>query len=228
MQRVIVLPGMHGTTELLVDFAAAAPDDIQVELAALPQLELDYAALSAHFGRTLRLSRESVLVAESFSGPLAIMLARDFKVAGLVLCNTFAKAPYPSVLRYSPLSLLARIPPPATLVRYFVAGPDASDDLVRRIQRSVASVPPGVLASRARCALTVDVTSVLSECEMPILYLRGTEDRLVRDRSVTEILAGARSPITVARIRGPHLILTTSPHEVWKSISEFLVHQISR
>jgi pimeloyl-ACP methyl ester carboxylesterase len=227
MRRIVVLPGMHGTTDLLEDFADAAPSDVLAELVALPTQRLDYPALASHFTTTLRLAPDSVLVAESFSGPLAIMLAERCGVAALILCNTFAKAPYPSALRALPLSLVSRIPPPATLVRHFAVGPNASAQLVRRVRATVASVPSGVLAFRTRCALTVDVTTELSRCVVPILYLRGTNDRLVSDKSVDEIIAAASAPVSVARIPGPHLLLTTAPREAWRAISDFLSRSVT-
>lgn len=220
--RVIVLPGLHGTTNLLEPFAAAAPSSVRVELVPLPAQSLDYAALASHFAATLRLDAESVLVAESFSGPLAIMLAERCKVAALILCNTFARAPYPSALRIMPLSLLARFTPPRPLVRYFAVGSDAAPELVNRIRATVSSVPRDVIAFRTRCVLAVDVTAELARCASPILYLRGSEDRIVRDRSVNEIVAAASTPVSVARISGPHLVLTTSPKESWRSINEFI------
>ena len=225
MQRVVVFPGMHGTIDLLTEFAAAAPRDVHAELVALPMQKFDYPALTSHFAAALELSANSVLVAESFSGPLAIMLAAQCDVAALVLCNTFARAPYPRALRALPLSQLARIPPPSILLRHYAVGWDAPARVVARVRDTVASVPHDLLAFRARCALNVDVTSVLARCRAPILYVRGTEDRLVRDRSVVEVVAGASTQVSVAKIRGAHLILTTAPREVWKFISEFLARQ---
>jgi pimeloyl-[acyl-carrier protein] methyl ester esterase len=220
--RVLVLPGMHGTTNLLNDFAAVAPDNVRVELVPLPARKLDYAALASHFAATIRLDADTVLVAESFSGPLAIMLADRCEVAGLVLCNTFAEAPYPSVLRFLPLSLFTRIAPPPSLIRYFAVGPDASSQLVSRVRTTIASVPHDVMAFRTRCVLTVDVTSELARCTAPILYLRGSADRIVRDWSVNEIVAAAPSAVSVARVAGPHLVLSTAPREAWRAINEFL------
>ncbi|MBK5188460.1 MAG: alpha/beta hydrolase [Gemmatimonadaceae bacterium] len=222
MRRFIVLPGMHGTTELLDDFAAAAPRDVQVELVALPTERLGYSALASHFERTLRLTSDSVLIAESFSGPLAIMLAERCEVGALVLCNTFASAPYPGALRALPLSLLDRIPPPAAVVRHFIVGPHASDSLIGEVRAAVASVPAGLLGFRARGTLTVDVRPELARCTAPILYLRGTEDRLVRNRSVRAVIEAASQPVSVARIAGPHLLLKTAPSASWRAILEFL------
>ena len=220
--RVVVLPGMHGTTNLLKEFADATPSSVEVELVPLPAGRLDYTALTAHFEATLQLDSNSVLVAESFSGPLAIMLAARCNIAALVLCNTFAKAPYPSVLRFLPLSLAARIPPPRLLIRYFAVGMGAPLPVVDRVRATIASVQRDVLVFRTRCVLTVDVTAELARCTAPILYLHGNEDRIIGEKSVREIVAAASKPISVARIPGPHLVLMTAPNEAWRSISEFI------
>jgi pimeloyl-[acyl-carrier protein] methyl ester esterase len=227
MRRFVVFPGMHGTTDLMDDFVAAAPSDAQIEVVALPMQLLDYSELASHYAKTLRLTPDSVLIAESFSGPLAIMLAERCRVAALILCNTFAKAPYPQALAALPLSLLARIPPPAPLVRYFIVGPNASDKIVRQVRAAVASVPARVLAFRARSALRVDVTFELARCTSPILYLRGTEDHLVHKKSVEAVVEAASVPVSVAQIPGPHLLLKTSPREAWRAIGEFLAGTIA-
>jgi pimeloyl-[acyl-carrier protein] methyl ester esterase len=227
MRHYVVFPGMHGTTELLDDFVAAAPSDARIDLVALPTQLVDYDDLASHFAKTLSLTPDSVLIAESFSGPLAIMLAERCRVAALILCNTFAKAPYPGALRALPLLLLARIPPPPSLVRFFIVGPDASDTLVRQVRAVVAAVPAKTLGLRALSALRFDVTSELARCTMPILYLRGTEDRLVHERSVKAVVKAASVPVSVARITARHLLLKTSPREAWHAIGEFLARTIA-
>ena len=217
-----VFPGLHGTTDLLNDFAAAAPGGARVELAALPTHLVDYEALASHFAATLRITPESVLIAESFSGPLAIMLAERFGVAALILCNTFAKAPYPRALGWLPLSLIARVPPPSFFLRYFIVGSDASDLVVSAVRKAVERVPANTLARRASSALKVDVTRELARCTSPILYLRGTPDHVIRKRSLDVIVRTATVPVSVANFAAPHLLLKTSPREAWSAIESFL------
>jgi pimeloyl-[acyl-carrier protein] methyl ester esterase len=227
MRHYVVFPGMHGTTDLMDDFVAAAPSDARVEVVALPPLPLGYPELASHFESTLQLTPASVLIAESFSGPLAILLAERRSVAALILCNTFVRAPYLRAFAALPLVLLARIPPPPFLVRHFIVGPSASDAVVEGLREVIASVPAELLASRARSALSIDVTSQLARCTSPMLYLRGTQDHLVRDRSVKAVVGAASEPVFVAYIKAPHLLLKTSPREAWRAISEFLAGAIA-
>jgi pimeloyl-[acyl-carrier protein] methyl ester esterase len=222
VRHFVVFPGMHGTTDLLDDFAAAAPCDARVELVSLPPELVDYSELVSHFTATLRLTPDSVIVAESFSGPLAIVLAERFGVAALILCNTFVKAPYPRRLRALPLSLIARIPPPPFFVRYFIVGSGASDMVVRQVRDVIATIPAKVFGARARSTLNVDETAALARCTSPILYLRGSEDHLVHERSVRAVVAAASVRVSVVRISAPHLLLKSSPREAWRAIDEFL------
>jgi pimeloyl-[acyl-carrier protein] methyl ester esterase len=213
---------MHGSTALMDDFVASAPRDTRVDLAALPTHLADYSELAAHFGNALRLTPDSILIAESFSGPLAIMLAERFAARALILCNTFVKAPYYRALGLFPLALVARVPSPAFLLRYFIVGARAPDAVVNQVRRAVATVPAKVMAERARSALRVDATLELARCTCPILYLRGTEDHVIREWSVDAVTRAATVPVAVARIAGPHLLLKMSPRESWSAIETFL------
>lgn len=204
------------------DFRAGAPSGAHVDLVALPSDLTDYAELATHFEKTLRLTPNSILIAESFSGPLAILLAERIGVAALVLCNTFAKAPYFSALGLLPLSLIARIPPPLFLLRYFIVGSGAPNSMVEQVRKAVEGVSPEVMANRTRSALTVDVTRELARCSCPILYLRGTQDHVIHEWSLETIVRSATVPVTVADIPAPHLLLKTAPREAWRAINVFL------
>jgi pimeloyl-[acyl-carrier protein] methyl ester esterase len=218
---------MHGTPQLLDEFQAAAPPDAHVEIAALPTHLSEFSELASHFEKTLPLTSDSILIAESFSGPLAIILAERSGAAALILCNTFAKAPYFSAFRFLPLALIARIPPPSFLVRYFVIGGRAPNTTVDQVKRVVDSVPADVFAKRARSALKVDVTRELARCRSRILCLHGTRDHTIRKWSLDAIVRAATMPVTVVDIDAPHLLLKTSPREAWGAIEAFLANPIA-
>jgi len=213
---------MHGSTDLMDDFVATAPRESRVEAVALPTQLSDYSELASHFASALRLTLSSILVAESFSGPLAIMLAERIGAGALVLCNTFAKAPYARALGLFPMALMARVPSPSFLLRYFIVGARAPDSVVDQVRRAVETVPASVLAKRARSALRVDATPELARCRCPILYLRGTEDHLIHNWSIDAVTRAATVPVAVVSIAGPHLLLKMSPRESWGAIESFL------
>lgn len=213
---------MHGSTVLFDDFIAAAPAGAEIDVVPLPAERLDYPTLATRFASTLHLTAETVLIAESFSGPLAIMLAARHLAGALILCNTFAVHPYTRALGFLPLELLARARTPDIIIRHYIVGPNASDNLVNQVRAAITSVPAGIFGFRAHQALRVDVSAQMAQCKLPILYLRGTADHLVRQKSVREIVDAATVPVSVAYLAGPHLLLKTAPHEAWHAINEFL------
>jgi pimeloyl-[acyl-carrier protein] methyl ester esterase len=216
--RIVLLPGMDGTGLLYRDFVRHAPAGFETDVVRLPDEPLPYAELARRMAPTL--TPGCVVVAESFSGPIGIRLARMAPIGALVLCNTFVAPPLPSILRFLAIPLLFRAPVPAAAVRRWMAGPDAPDELVARIREAIASVPPALLASRLRSVLTADETDALAGCAAPVLHLRGVDDRLVRERGARGIAGSPR--VTVARIPGPHLLLQAEPVAAWSAIVRFL------
>ena len=66
-RRVVLLPGLDGTGALLADFISAAPADVRLEIHPLPAEPLDYRALAERLAPTLRLTSDTVVIAESYS-----------------------------------------------------------------------------------------------------------------------------------------------------------------
>ncbi|HEX8394123.1 MAG TPA: hypothetical protein VF665_17400 [Longimicrobium sp.] len=220
MRRVILLPGMDGTGRLFRDFAALAPAGFAPQTVALPAEELGYDALARRLGDELRVGPDCIIVAESFSGPLGIRLAAKGGAAALVLCNSFVAPPRHRALRLVALPIAFRAAPPAWAIRHFLVGAGASAALVDEVRAAIASVPPAVLAARLAAVLTADAARWLPHCPAPILYLRGTRDRLVPDVALRRI--SDAHPTQVARMDAPHLLLQAAPAAAWSAITRFL------
>jgi pimeloyl-ACP methyl ester carboxylesterase len=160
-----------------------------------------------------------VLVAESFSGPLAVRLAaeRPPGLRALVLAATFLRAPLHPALH--PVRTLGGAPAPVG--RWFMAGPDAPDALVEEVQRAVAAVSPAVMAHRAAEALRVDVRADLARVGVPVLAIVPAHDRLLRTDLADEVLA-ARPDAEIAVLDAPHMVLQRCPHASLARIEELL------
>lgn len=220
-RHIVLLPGLDGTGLLFEDFVRLAPVGVQLHVVPLPADVSDYARLAEVIGpRIARRSPAPILLAESFSGPLAIELAARHDVAELILCNSFAVAPYPRVLRALIQPGLFRRRLPQALVRRYLVGRSASDELVERVRVVIATVPAPTLAARLRNVLSVDVRPSLAKCKVPILYLRGTEDRIIRDVSMKALVEAATIRVKVNQIAAPHLLLQVAPKQAWSAIQE--------
>lgn len=213
------LPGFHGSSKLFEPMVAACPPDWELSPIELPcDIVSGYDELEEWLVSRLPTER-CWLIAESFSGPLALRLAARGLVAGLVLSATFVRSPVPEALRRMPVDALVRVTPPRAAIRLALTGGD--DALAQAVIREVERLPKPVLAARLRALQTVDVTHLLPAIRVPILYLQATRDRVVPSRCADELTA-LRPDARVVRIDAPHLVLQTSPVEAWSAIERFV------
>ena len=106
-----MLPGLDGTGKLFAEFIRAIGAQARVQVVVYPHdVPLGYGELEALVRAALPTDRRYVLLAESFSGPLAIRIAADPPrgLAGVILCGTFAKNPFPWLRWARPI--LVRLP----------------------------------------------------------------------------------------------------------------------
>lgn len=230
--RAILLPGLDGSGRLFGPLLAAGPRALDPEpISYPPRRALGYDELAALVRPRLPRGR-FVLLAESFSGPLAVRLAaeRPRGLAALILAASFLRRPLDPLLHPVRGLVGARffgLTMPAPLVRHFMAGPDAPDAVVREVQRAIAAVDPEVLAHRSLEALQADAREALARVAVPILFIAPTRDRLVRADAHGDVLA-ARPDAEIAPVEGPHMILQRCPHACLARIEEFLAREGAR
>lgn len=97
---LVLLPGMDGTGELFAPFIAALGGEFDVRVVRYPgDHRGGYEELEAIARSAIPEDRPYVLLAESFSGPIAISIAASGpkQLRGLVLCCTFARNPRPAL-----------------------------------------------------------------------------------------------------------------------------------
>jgi pimeloyl-ACP methyl ester carboxylesterase len=222
--RVILLPGLHGTERLFGPLLRFVPDSLHPTVITLPETGgQSYTELYEAIEPKIPRGESIVIVAESFSGPLAVRFAaaNASLVRGLVLVGSFIAPPAPSWLRFLPLHAILSLPRPAFALKLALCGRDASSETISSSRRVARSVGARLLAARVRAALCEDCSQKLRGYSRPLLYLRGTRDRLVRRGSMEQIRR-VRPDVEVHEIDAPHMILQTRPAEAWRAIEEFL------
>ena len=223
--RVILLPGLDGTGELLRAFVAALPTSLPVTVVRYPvEKVLGYEALTELARAALPAEGPVVVLGESFSGPVAVSLAASLpsRVVGLVLCCTFVRNPRPllkrigGLLRVLPVSLV-----PNRLAARLLYGRWASQALRSALGDAMGKVSAAVSRARLTALIDVDVTAKLVALRVPVLALVASRDQLVPRKS-SEVIQQSCPRARVVVVDGPHGLLQVKPREVAGLVAEFV------
>lgn len=222
--KLLLLPGMDGTGLLFEPLVKALPPSLTAHIVAYPPDQpLGYNELLQLVQKAADEGGDFVVVGESFSGPLALMLAarRPVGLRGVVVCASFVRFPLPVPERWR-----GAVRPwmfhlqPLLLVSFVLLGRHCWGRLGRLLRAAVRSVSPAVLTARARAVAGVDVTAELRICPVPVLYLRAAGDWVVRP-ACWELLRSVRPDAKVAVLPGPHLLLQVAPAESAAVLASF-------
>jgi pimeloyl-[acyl-carrier protein] methyl ester esterase len=228
-QTIVFLPGIDGTGVSFGPLGEVLPPDVIAKIIRYPTDKL------ISFEETVQCARdqiqsdqkEVIVLAESFSGPVAVALvgSGQLKAKCLILCATFARSPRPALLKilnYLPLELLLKLPFPRFLLKQLVEGEkEATDVFLSMWARVKTMVPPKVLVHRLKVISQMDVRQWLPKLTIPCCYIQATCDRAVPSSSLFDF-AEAIVDLRVRRIRGPHYILQAQPQACLSAIENFV------
>ena len=221
---LVMLPGLDGTGlvfEPLLKHLHASIDPVVVRYPGdRPmsfQEHIDYARA--------RLPEEKpfVLLAESFSGPVALQLLADPRanLVGVIFVATFARYPKPFLLdlaRLLPQGPLLKLFATNLFCRFFCLG-SADREAVALFQKALASVDLAVLSQRLQILAELPPPPKTT-FSGPCLYLQAGHDHLVPERAATR-LQHHLPQIQQEQIPGPHIILLARPEAGASAISNF-------
>jgi pimeloyl-ACP methyl ester carboxylesterase len=219
---------MDGSGTLFNGFTRALDTDIKVKIVRYPPIEpLGYQELEAIACAAVPKYGPIILLGESFSGPIAISLASTLasRLKGLILCCSFVCNPHPYTAHLKPIIPLLPIYPklPNFLSRYLL-GQFSTDALRHSLTQSIKGLSSAAIRARLGAVIDVDVSAKLASLEVPVLYLRASEDRLV-PRSASKIVQQAKPDTHIIDVEAPHFLLQTAPVEAARYVSAF-IHEI--
>jgi pimeloyl-ACP methyl ester carboxylesterase len=223
--RLLLLPGLDGTGVLFRPLLECLPQGIEPTVISLPNdRALGYPELLEHVSPQIPSNGPFVLLGESFSGPLSILIASQQPrgLAGLILCASFVSNPtaLPSSASLLTRAWLFRFTPAFIQAKALLGG-YASPSLRSLLSQAHTQVSPHVMAQRVRSVLTVNLSAALSSCTVPLAYLRGQFDHVVPKRNLRRILKS--NPHTqVFTVAAPHLVLQVQPQASARAISTFV------
>ncbi|MDB6023994.1 MAG: alpha/beta hydrolase [Verrucomicrobiales bacterium] len=225
--RWVLLPGMHGSAELFQPLLSIVPMVLKPLVICYPlQEKLSYRQLEEFVVERLP-DEPFILVAESFSGPIAIRIAEraPANLRALILCATFVQFPAGMLARLLAATIgpfIFNLRPPGWIARRYLLG-NASPELEQLFSSTISDCSAAVMASRLRSIVEVDAREALSRVKTPILILTGTRDRLVKGHNA-EKMKRLNEAVVLGSVDAPHLLLQTRPREAFEWIQRFLLH----
>jgi len=218
-----MLPGLDGTGRLFESALALDWGGMRALALALPSHgPQDYQSLADAIAPTLP-PGDLVLLAESFSTPLAMLLAaKEFtRIRALVLISGFCASPQPSGLGWLPLQPILSLTPPAFLLKQFLTGEEASQELLTSLTEATGLMPSATLAERVRVVLALREENCPELTGLPVLLLQAGQDRVIPWDAQSQ-LERHFPEATNHWIDGPHLLLQTCGEECRAALLEFL------
>ena len=219
----MLLPGLDGTGEL---FASALELDwggMHPVVCRLPATgPQDYPALAGELAPRLP-EGELVLLAESFSSPLAMHLASRLpgQVRALVLASGFCTAPHSSGLGWLPLRPMFEVTPPAFFLKRYLTGEHAPQALLDHLTLVLQQTPGATLTERVRVVLALLEDECPAPGELPILLLQARHDRLIPWETQSQ-LERHFPDAEVDWINGPHMLMQTRTQDCRNAVIRFL------
>jgi len=215
-QTLVLMPGLDGTGKLFAPLIPWLEAHFELLVVTYPDLNSFQEYIDCAQNQ-LPAEPGFSLLAESFSGPIAmaLMAHRPAQIGPSILCATFSRSPLAS------LTLMANHVPAqmfsiGALSEFCMDVYEVDDQDFSETQplplNVTEQIDGSVLKHRISVLSRIDVTALLPQIEAPVLCLHGLRDRIVSDQDaqiIEDNLPGARR----VNIDAPHLLLQTRPDE---------------
>lgn len=221
--KIILLPGLDGTGQLF-QWLIPHLDGMDVRVESLPdEGPQDYASLTALLAERLPKDEPFVLLAESFSSPIAVQLAQqNSNIQAVIFVAGFLSKP-----RRLSLRLAKRYLGKKQLLRPWVKWLSARWIFKKQASHDVLAAFYDCLHKLDNKTLRARLTSISRlkphpvKLQQPCLYLRPHMDVLVTHNTLAEFVQTCPK-LQVMGFDAPHFILQTQSHSAAQRIREFI------
>lgn len=219
---LVLMPGLDGTGLLFSRFVSELPREIRTRIIVYPDgigMSIEEHAAVA---RGLIPKEKVILLAESFSGLVAMNLLRsgDVAVEKVIFVASFAQSPSSFLKLFSGLfPLLSKAIKfiPKIAWRIFCLERTSSDAEIDQLKSAIAQVTPATIAARLKLVASVNATAGEPLC-VPAYYIEATRDRLV-PKTAGNILMSQFKQCILLPVAGPHFLLQAAPEECAKLVA---------
>ena len=213
---LVLMPGLDGTGKLFAPIIPLLEPHFELIIVTYPDLDSfsDYVDCVQH---QLPATPGFSLLAESFSGPVALtlMAQQPGRIGPSVLSATFARSPLAALTRmanYVPEQMFSIGALNEFCLDVFEVDEDDPSETLP-LPLNVAEQIDGVLLKHRISVLSrIDISALLPGIEVPVLYLRAMRDRIVSE-SDAQMMQEYLPDVDRVDIDAPHLMLQTRPQQ---------------
>jgi pimeloyl-ACP methyl ester carboxylesterase len=210
------MPGLDGTGKLFAPIIPLLEPHFELIMVTYPDLD-SFTEYVDCVQNQLPATPGFSLLAESFSGPvaLALMAQQPGQIGPSILCATFARSPLAALTRmanYVPDQMFSI----GALNEFCLDVLETNDDDQSETQPLPLNVTEqldgALLKHRIAVLSRIDVSALLPGIEVPVLYLHARRDRIVAE-SDAQMIQEYLPDVDRVDIDAPHLLLQTRPQQ---------------
>lgn len=223
--KLVLLPGLDGSGELFAPLLSFL-QHFECQIISLPNTTNQNYQFLAEYVLTQLPKDDFILLAESFSGPIAILLSqqRNKNLKGIILVATFISPPRKHLVlltKILPIKILLSLPFGCYLYSYLFF--DNNLNLFKLLKQTINTIPTKILKQRLNSIQSLgNLKKLLSISSTPALYIQPISDLFVSNNKYHEI-SKYYDNITLKKIDGSHFIAQVRPRECSAIISEFMM-----
>lgn len=209
---LVLLPGLDGTGILFEPFLECLPQEIKTKVISYPvNKELSYADLVQYVKERLP-EEDFILLAESFSGPIAFLLAQtpseNFK--SIIFVASFLTTPQPKLLKAITKLPLFSLSIPKVFIKHLLLGSRVDDKTISLFVESLKRVPANILKFRLDQILKLDLHGEIKE--ISCRYIQAKNDKLVPSKSMEQFRVIFRD-LKIFSVESSHFIMQAQPQK---------------
>ncbi len=220
--KIVLLPGLDGTGILFKPFIEALPKNIETLVISYPKNKKQNYGELVSFVIAQLPEEDYILVGQLFSGNIAyqIALSKPKHLKSIIFVASFLSSPRPLLLtlvNFLPSKILFSVPPPRFIIKTFMLGAFAKNNIIRLFLEALKQVSPEVLSFRLKEIKKLQFSS--RPCEIQATYIQATNDYLVPQKSVASF-EKLFSNLIVSKVSGSHFILQSKPVQCAKIVEK--------
>ena len=227
--KLILLPGLDGTGELFQPLLDELPEYIETLVISYPNDRLlTYKELTDLVTSSLPQDEKFILVAESFSGPIAYNIAqkKPKNLVSIIFVATFLNNPRPFIshlLVITPFKYIYNLRAPKFLLKYIFLNPNVNLSLLTKLKKILNSIPSKIIIHRIKQIITLKKPKV--QIDMSVYYILAKKDKIIPKKSLV-LFKSSFNKIEVYQVNGGHLILQSFPKECGSIIVNILEREV--